>query len=204
MEVIPIQHQHLEAVGATLTAAFMNYPVNCYALPDAERRRKLLLWTYPRWVRAMMFRGEALTTPDFAGAALWRKPESGLWKWLLDQLRAGLLQAPFKLRPDELWRLVKVDAEATKRMRRSLRSPHWVLDLLGVAPEHQGRGVSRRLLEPTLAQADVQGLPCYLITNKEENIAIYGRFGFEIIEEGLMSGTDVMFYELRRPPLKNI
>lgn len=203
MEAIPIQQQHLEAVGEALTRAFMDYPADCYVLPDEERRRKLLLWTYPRWIRAMMHGGEALTTSDCAGAALWRSPESGLWRWLWYQVRAGLLQAPFKLRPDELWRLVKVDAEATKRMRRSLRTPHWVLDLLGVAPEHQGRGISRRLLEPTLARADQKGLPCYLITNKEENVAIYSRFGFEVIESGLMSGTDVMFYELRRPPLEN-
>lgn len=201
MEVIPIQHQHLEAVGDALTRAFMEYPINRYVLPDAERRRKLLLWTYPRWVRSMMFRGEALTTSDCAGAALWRNPESGLWSWLWDQVRAGVLQAPFKLRPGELWRLCKADAEATKRMRRNITSPHWVLDLLGVPPERQGEGISRKLLEPTLARADAQGLPCYLITNKEENIAIYGRFGFKVIEEGFMSGTDVMFYELRRPPL---
>lgn len=140
MEVIPIQHHHLEAVGEALTRAFMDYPLDCYVLPDEERRRKLLLWTYPRWVRAMMFSGEALTTSDCAGAALWRRPESGLWKWLWYQVRAGLFQAPFKLRPGELWRLAKVDAEATKRMRLRLTSPHWVLDLLGVPPERRAKG----------------------------------------------------------------
>ncbi len=202
MEVIPIQNAHAEAVGHTLTDAFMDYPVDCYVLPDPERRRKLLLWTYPRWVRAMLAAGEALTTSDFTGAALWRRPESGLWRWLWYQVRAGLLHAPFKLRPGEFLRLGKVNAEATKRMRHSLTSPHWVLDLLGVAPEHQGQGISRRLLEPTLARVDAQGFPSYVITNKEENVAIYGRFGFKVIEEGLMPGTNIMFYELRRPPFK--
>ena len=128
MEVIPIQNAHAEAVGHTLTDAFMDYPVDCYVLPDPERRRKLLLWTYPRWVRAMLAAGEALTTSDFTGAALWRRPESGLWRWLWYQVRAGLLHAPFKLRPGEFLRLGKVNAEATKRMRHSLTSPHWVLD----------------------------------------------------------------------------
>lgn len=199
MEAIPIQRENAEAVGNSLARAFMDDPLNCYVLPDEERRWKLLSWTFPRWVRTATRPGNAYTTPDFAGGALWRSPDLGTWIWIWDQLRAGILLAPFKLYPAELLRFGRVHGEATRRMRRSITSPHWVLDILGVSPDRQGQGLSRCMLSPVLAEADAQNLPCYLITNKTSNITIYRRFGFEVIEEGLMGGTDVMFYEMRRP-----
>ncbi len=200
MEAIRIQEEHAEVVGQALTEAFMDDPINCYVLPDAYRRQKLLAWMFPRWVRTMARRGDAYTTTDFAGGALWRSPGLNMWIWVWDQIRAGLLLAPFKLYPGELWRFYKVHKEATWRMRKSLTEPHWVLDVLGVTPARHGQGVARCLLAPALALADKQRLPCYLITNKEGNIGIYNRFGFEVIQSGLLPGSAVMFYEMRRPP----
>lgn len=199
MDAMPIRREHTEAVGNALARAFMDDPVNCYVLPQETRRWKLLSWGFPRWVRAVAQRGTAWTTPDFAGGALWRAPNLGTGVWIWDQVRAGLLLAPFKLFPSEFLRFRKVHAEATRRMRTSITTPHWVLDVLGVSPDRQGQGLSRCMVSPVLAEADAQGLPCYLITNKASNITIYRRFGFEVIEEGLMRGTDVMFYEMRRP-----
>ncbi len=200
MEAVLIQEEHAKAVGQALADAFIDDPINCYVLPDAQRRRKLLAWIFPRWVRVMVRRGNAYTTSDFAGGALWRSPGLSTWIWVWDQMRAGLLCAPFKLYPGELWRFHKVHGEATRRMRRSLTAPHWVLDVLGVAPARHGQGVARCMLAPTLSLADKQKLPCYLITNKETNIGIYNRFGFEVIQSGLLPGSAVMFYEMRRPP----
>jgi GNAT superfamily N-acetyltransferase len=203
MEVIPIQKEHAEAAGHALARAFMDDPVNGYVLPDAKRREKLLHYAFPRWVWGTARRGHAYTTSDFAGAALWRSPELSVWIWVWDQFVAGLWQAPFKLYPAELLRLRRVHGEAMHRMRASITSPHWVLDVLGVSPESQGQGVSRRLVTPALAKADAQNLPCYLITNKSSNIPIYNRFEFTVFREGLMAGTDLMFYEMRRPALSD-
>lgn len=57
--------------------------------------------------------------------------------------------------------------------------PHWYLALLAVDPDWQGRGLGGALLRPGLERADDEGLPCYLETQKEANLAFYGRYGFE-------------------------
>jgi len=56
--------------------------------------------------------------------------------------------------------------------------PHWYLMLLGTDPLVQGKGAGGLLLQPALDRADAEGLPCYLETQKERNLAFYGRFGF--------------------------
>jgi GNAT superfamily N-acetyltransferase len=56
----------------------------------------------------------------------------------------------------------------------------WYLQLLACAPEHQRTGVGAALLHGTLARADDEGVPAYLETQNEDNLAYYARFGFEV------------------------
>ena len=59
------------------------------------------------------------------------------------------------------------------------RAEHWYLCLLAADPMAWRRGIGTALLEPSLATIDEDGLPCYLETQKEDNLAFYRRFGFE-------------------------
>lgn len=64
--------------------------------------------------------------------------------------------------------------------KHHLHDEHWYLALLAADPRMQGKGVGTALLTPVLAQADAEGLPVYLETQKETNLAYYRRFGFEL------------------------
>ena len=59
------------------------------------------------------------------------------------------------------------------------RDEHWYLCLLAADPMAWRRGVGTALLEPSLATVDDDGLPAYLETQKDDNLAFYRRFGFE-------------------------
>ena len=43
-----------------------------------------------------------------------------------------------------------------------------------------GSGIGRSLVEPVLQRADRDGVPAYLESSKERNIAFYARHGFEV------------------------
>ena len=55
---------------------------------------------------------------------------------------------------------------------------HWYLATLGVEPDHQGRGYGSRLLDAVLPRTDEAGIPTYLETDKERNLAYYARYRF--------------------------
>jgi ribosomal protein S18 acetylase RimI-like enzyme len=59
------------------------------------------------------------------------------------------------------------------------RQDHWYLCLLAADPMAWRRGIGTGLMEPSLERIDGDGLPCYLETQKEANLAYYHRFGFE-------------------------
>ena len=82
--------------------------------------------------------------------------------------------------------------------RRLVPYPHWYLQIIGVDPAHQGEGFSSRLLRPVLERIDRERMPCFLETNNEKNAAIYRRFGFEVVSENRMPGTEVTTFAMLR------
>lgn len=80
------------------------------------------------------------------------------------------------------------------------KEPHWYLALLSVDPQVQRGGVGTRLVEPVLERADTQGIPAYLETSNRVNLAYYGRFGFEVVEELTPFGPDAPLWTLWRDP----
>jgi ribosomal protein S18 acetylase RimI-like enzyme len=67
--------------------------------------------------------------------------------------------------------------------------PHSHLGPLGVDPELQGRGIGSRVLAEYTRRLDRNGEDAYLETDKVENVALYGRFGFEVVEEAEVLGA---------------
>jgi GNAT superfamily N-acetyltransferase len=54
----------------------------------------------------------------------------------------------------------------------------WYLSIVAVDPKAQGQGLGRKLLEPTIAEADRASAMCYLGTFNPRNLSFYERLGF--------------------------
>ena len=57
--------------------------------------------------------------------------------------------------------------------------PHWYLSLLATHPDHRGRGLGVALVQDHLDAVDDAHLPAYLESTNDQNLARYGRLGFE-------------------------
>jgi len=79
------------------------------------------------------------------------------------------------------------------------RDEHWFLDTIATAPEYRRRGLGARLLDHDLAIRDAAGDACALDTHTPDNLAFYGRRGFEVIGEGEL-GPGLGVYVMYRPP----
>jgi len=54
------------------------------------------------------------------------------------------------------------------------------------------------LVRPVLEHIDREAMPCYLDTSAEKNVAIYRRFGFEVVLEDKMPGTELRIFAMLR------
>jgi GNAT superfamily N-acetyltransferase len=71
--------------------------------------------------------------------------------------------------------------------------PHAHFGPFGVEPEMQGKGIGSLVLHEYTRRLDEAGDHSYLETEKPENVALYQRFGFEVIEEDRVLGVPNWF-----------
>lgn len=192
--VVSAPLEALETLARRLALAFEADPVYRWLFPDAGRRLKKLEALFAVFLRPLMAAGTVFTTPQREGVSVWVPPKGKVapgWR--------GQIRQPFEIvrllgkriwRGLLWWRLVET---------RQPRYPHWKLFLIGVLPEHQGRGIGSALLRPILARCDEEGWPIYLDTGHPGNLPFYHRVGFEVVRKvELPQGPTV--FQMIRPP----
>ena len=73
---------------------------------------------------------------------------------------------------------------------------YWYLHYAGVCPEHQGKGWGGAAIREGLTRARSGGLPVYLETAKELNVALYLKLGFKVVGEWDVSEGGPRFWSM--------
>ena len=74
--------------------------------------------------------------------------------------------------------------------------------MLGSDPLFQRMGAGTAVLAPVLERCDAEGLPAYLETQKEENIAYYARHRFELVQKLDVPPCPPVWTLLRNPEVE--
>lgn len=165
-------------VVRTLALAFQDDPALCWIIPDAEKRRTGLPVLFDALFRSDLPTGMILKSAQGEATSMWRAPgkaDTGppeLLRRLLPMLRTfgtGIGRA--------LAVSNALDAHHPKG------DPYWYLHFVGVRPDFQGKGWGGAIIRDGLARTAADRLPTYLETATPENVPLYQRLGFDIIEE---------------------
>jgi GNAT superfamily N-acetyltransferase len=179
-----------------LAAAFHDDAMFVFIEPDGERRRRVLPWFFGAALRLGRQLGRVDVEPD-VGAAIWLRPGSKIG--VPAAIRSGLVLAPLHFGLPALKRFGALTSAFEEAGARVHGDRYWHLFILGVAPDHQGQGVGRRLVTPVLAAADAAGERCYLETLEERNLPFYSRLGFAVGEEVAQPGLPRFWAMVREP-----
>ncbi len=200
-EIVRLQRAQWNAAIAALTRAFDEDPMWSTILPDRTEYERAMPILWKGVIAYCHTYGHVHTAADVVGVACWALPGKArptLWR----ALRTGFLfpRLVMVLSAASRKRFLAVVGWIDRLHGHLMPEPHWYLWALGVAPEMQGRGIGGRLLEPVLARADEGGMPCYLETQTERNVAFYRKRGFELVREERMPDVDLpIWFMVRRP-----
>lgn len=97
--------------------------------------------------------------------------------------------------PRRMLRFARLDQQLSSRHPPD---PHWYLWMLGVEPEHQGKGLGSALLRSLAARAERDRAPCYLETDRASNVRLYERHGFTLLKEEVLPVLDAKFWFMWR------
>jgi ribosomal protein S18 acetylase RimI-like enzyme len=165
-----------------IARAFIEDPLWRYLFPDAGLRATLLLRCFRFVVSAGVASGGAYGTGDpLGGVALWSipgQPRIRLTGALLAAL-PPLLLSRFTL---AVPRVASIFGLFDEKQKQYAPGPHYYLQTIGVAPEARGRGYATQLIQPFLDEADSRGMGAYTETVTPENVGLYERFGFQVME----------------------
>jgi GNAT superfamily N-acetyltransferase len=180
----------IEGCIDALARAFENDAAARWVWPDDQVYRA---W-FPKFVRA--FGGPAFSDhsayflDDYAGAALWLPPGVHPDDEALGELLEKSVPA------EELSGVLSVfDQMGAYHPREA----HWHLPLIGVRPDHQGKGYGSALMEPVLDQCDREGKVAYLEATGPSNVRLYQRLGFEVIGS-ISAGPSAVISPMVREP----
>jgi ribosomal protein S18 acetylase RimI-like enzyme len=179
----PVQAGPTELTGvvADLSDAFSDDVMFDWFLRTDNRRDAARLKFFDFIVRHMAFAAGRIERPATGGAAAVWLPFEALGP---TPLAVELRALPTLLFATGLARFSRLAAvRETMDKHHPMDRPHAYLMFLGVARAAQGHGVGSRLLKVGTARLDAAGLPAYLETQTERNIALYRRHGFGIISE---------------------
>jgi ribosomal protein S18 acetylase RimI-like enzyme len=160
--------------------AFMDDPFFCHLSPGPKLRKRGLYLFFLNQLLHFGKGGRIITVRNesdvIVGVSAWLPngcyPQSALTQ--IAQI-PGVLRSMYR-RPLALVDGTKYLNEMAKKHPKD---PHWYLFLLVAEPEIQRSGIGTMLMQHAFNEIDPQGLPVYLETQNEDNIAYYQRFGFE-------------------------
>lgn len=184
-----------QPIAETLADAFFDDPVMSWILADEGSRTRRLAGLFSTLLKGHYLPlGTVWTTDDRLGAALWAPPGK------------AIIPAPTVLRnfPTLMRALGRRSIVALRALshveQKHPKEPHWYLGVLGTKSAAQGKGIGSALLEPVLRTCDEQGLPAFLESSKERNIAFYRRFGFEVTSEITLPPNGPTVWPMWREP----
>ena len=206
-KVTIIKSSQIEQASKILTKAFYKDPMFRYLGIETEKRSQInadaLKWFCDLSLRnCLPYNRVYVTQGDIKGVAVWIPPgksEMTIWQFI-----KMLLALPWKCGWHRLGRCLSLFYTLDRRHQQEMTEPHWILNLLAVAPAYQGQGIGSLLLQPVLEQADREGIPCYLSTFNEQAVGFYKKHGFEVLWRGKFSEGSPDLWTMKRKPKSSI
>jgi GNAT superfamily N-acetyltransferase len=189
------------AVIAALSRAFYDDPLFGFFVPHLVKQTKALVSFMRSGVKdASPFNEVWVAHADgkVASAAVWLPPGAyprGARRELMTYVRT---LPTLVLCGKRLGRAVAL-LGAVDKAHHEIHEPHYYLGILGSDPQFQRIGAATAVLAPVLERCDTEGLPAYLETQKEANIAYYARHRFELVRKIEIEGCPPIWTLLRTP-----
>jgi ribosomal protein S18 acetylase RimI-like enzyme len=188
------------AAAEVLAVSFTGYPWTTWTVDSrdhADRLRQLFHAVMSRLVlpfgASWVVEHHQEDGSRLVGVAGWLTPTSDPPPSLWQELEAVEAQ----LRGDRL--VAHQQAEGQLQALRP-KHPHWLLGTVGVHPDHRGRGLAGRLLQPGLDAAARQGTEAWLETSSFANVRLYRRCGFEVTAQVEIDEDGPTVWVMRRRP----
>ncbi len=195
-----LSKRELADAAVVACRAFFTDPFFVFLSPDPVLRNQGLVTFFHTMLKHLGDNSRITTARDakdkIMGVAAWLPP--GAYP---QSIGTQFAQVPGTLRA--LYRRPRALKDGTAFLNAMAKAhpkdPHSYLFLLVADPEVQRQGVGSLLLTEGLERADLEAVPAYLETQKEDNLPYYRRFGFEVVNDLRPVAGGPQLWAMQRP-----
>lgn len=197
-KLLRLTRKDRDAGAAVLGRAFAEYELLRYYFQDEMERHAIAVTLGFVELSVCLKYGEVYaSSAKIEGVAAWLPPgKAPFGGWQL--IHSVPLSVLFRFGRQGASRMRAYGRYIDNLHRKLVPYPHCYLQIIGVDPAYQGQGFSSQLVRPMLECIDQEHLPCFLETNTEKNVAIYQRFGFEVVSVDKVPGTELTSFAMLR------
>lgn len=198
--MLKLEKKHIKPVSLMLSRAFKDDLKDVF--PDPEERRV----KRPYVNEFYLLRGYSdsrafITSSQLEGIAVWMHSDKRKKRPFWRILTSGAIWPAIIIGIKALRKMQTLGEYIERKHKELAPNKHWYLALLAVDPQHQGEGYASKLLHEMLFYIDEEGLHCYLETEGEKNVSMYQHFGFEVVDEFVVPGTNDKLVAMLRKPM---
>jgi hypothetical protein len=194
--------EYLEKACKVAGSAFQEDPISLFIYSEKiDRKEKMQFGFYMLYKYAIKHGLAYAPTNNIEGIIIWLPPRKvHLSTWTM--MRYGVFHTMRKvgLKLKAMKKTMAVFGYEEERHKELAPYDHWYFQNIAVKPEEQGKGYGGLLISTMIKRTEDDGLPIYLETNTKKNVSIYQKFGFEILEHGIIPKTDVPYWCMLRKP----
>lgn len=176
-------------VAGTLAHAFAQDPLMVYAFRDEDTRVHKLVTLFEGLERHCERVGGVVSLEDAGGAGVWA-PVNRSRPGPKDLCASGLVWSPLRTGVGPILRLERAEAWGLRRLAELAEPSDGYLWALGVDPSMRGLGLGRKVVEAAIEQMG-PGRRCWLKTEQPNNVSLYKRLGFELVDQRSDARTGV-------------
>jgi ribosomal protein S18 acetylase RimI-like enzyme len=190
----PASQRDVPLLAVTFSSAFSDYAMIRWPMPDATvgaLQQLFSLWLTPYAEFGVLWKIHGCD-----GGAAWLPPRvAGQFAEIEQSTRASInpLTSDGGARYGAFWDWLNTHLPG---------EPCWFLDLVGVAPAAQGRGLGRTLVRHGLERARADGCPAFLETSNPRNVLLYQSLGFQIVSKQRAPDGGPVIWFMQTPAMR--
>lgn len=192
MELEKLNKYQIKKAARVYARAMMNDDLHVYFFPDPSNRLKKLTYLY-EYKLELEYKFCFITSNNIEGLLICESPGEQHTGLSILEIITGI-KLIWQCGIVSLLRMIRYQSWASKTRDGIATQPYWYINVVAVDPEHQGKGFASKLIKPIIMEALERKHMVYLETQNSNNIKIYEKYGFHLVEEAKMPGTNISHY----------
>lgn len=202
-DLYKVRKRDIPRVGTIFAEAFRTDPLWSKVFADEQNAERKIQAFFEIPVRFCARYGEVYATSEsLEGAAAWIPGHVNDLSFR-GMLFSGAWRPALKLGMQFNKKLMPIFTPLEEHRKAVMKGREYVyLEIIGVAPEQQGRGHGGKILGALTESCDAAGKYLFLETMTTGNVEIYSKYGFTVAQTTRIAQYDVPVWQMVRAPRK--